>query len=483
MQIKELKDVVQDGLHILEKKPGVKQAEIFASANELIIMRIGFSTNIPNNALEEPKSVDSYGLSVRVLSDDGKIGFGKVDSELTSNAVHVAFENAKKNAVRDTDFVSLPEPGEKPTISDYHDPKLLQVNDEFAIDLGYTCLQGALDTLSGKKYERAANITGEINFLKEQIAIANTNGINEYDETTVALGTLTTILELEKDISGMWFDSSTHLHSFDPYKAGQISAEKALASVNPVSLSTGSYKVILGRQAIADLFSHNFSPDLGSVDIHAVPFKMSDLDTQYSSEQLTVYDNAIAPDLIGTKRITDEGLATRQTTLVEEGKLVNFLSNDYYSKKYAGKDTRFVPGNGFRFGGGGRNYDSQPGVSATNLTVQAGSFGDEELIREVKDGVYVGRIWYTYPVNGGTSSDFSSTIRGDSYHIKDGQLEKGLTPNTVRINDNIKTLLKNIVGMSKQTKASLVWGAEEVVVCPEIAFENMKLHRIAEGLY
>jgi len=181
------------------------------------------------------------------------------------------------------------------------------------------------------------------------------------------------------------------------------------------------------------------------------------------------------------KKKTELGQKAKE--YIDEGKLVNFLSNDYYSKKYASKDSRFNAGNGFRFGGGGRHYDTQPGVSATNLTVKEGSFSDEELIREVKDGLYIGRIWYTYPVNGSTSADFSSTIRGDSYIIKGGQITNGLTPNTLRINDNVKVLLSEILGVSKKTSASLVWGAEEVVVCPEIAFEKMRLTRIAEGLY
>ncbi len=483
MELKELREAVVLGARLLEKNRDVKQAEVFASSNDLTTLRLCFATNIPCNALEEPKSRDNFGLSVRVLFKNGKIGFGKHDSDISKNAVEKAFEKAKANAVLDKDFVSLPSPGKKPKLKNYHDKKIMKLDDNKAIDLAYSCLQGALETLYKKKFSGNCNITGEIDFLKERVAIANTNGINDYDESTIALGTLTTILEMEKDISGMWFDSSTHLKKFSPAKAGSVSAEKALASIKSDSLESGSYNVVLGRQAVADLLSHNFSPSISSVDAKAAPFDFSVLDSQFASEVLSIHDDALLPNAIGTKRITDEGLATGKTPIIEKGVFKNFLSNDYYMKKYAKKDERFLPSNGFRFGGGGRHYSSTPGVSATSMVVEAGNHRDPELIEEVKNGVYVGRIWYTYPVNGSTSADFSSTIRGDSYIIEGGEIKTGLVPNTMRINDNLHRLFNSIIGLSREKTASLVWGAEEVVVCPEIAFKKMKLERIAKGLY
>lgn len=467
----------------MQKKTGVKEAEVFVSSNDLTTMRICFATNIPCNALEEPKSRESFGLSVRVLFENGKIGFGKHDSELAKNAVEKAFEKARINAVHDKDFVSLPSPAGRPKIKNYHDKKIMRLDDEKAIDLSYACLSGALEELQKKGFQKNCNITGELDFLKEKVAIANTNGISEYDESTIAICSLTTILELEKDISGMWFDSSTHLKNFNPHNAGRVSAQKSLDSVKAGTLEKGTYRVVMGRQAVADLLSHNFSPSLSLVDSMAVPFKFEDLDTQYASEKLTVCDDALLPEAIGTKRITDEGLPTTKTVLVQNGVLSNFLSNDYYSKKYAARDKRFVPANGFRFSGGGRHYSSQPGVSATSLVVEGGDYKDEELVEEMGNGVYIGRIWYTYAVNGSTSADFSSTVRGDSYIIENGEKKTGLVPNTMRINDNLQSLLQNIIGLGKEKRAALVWGAEEVVVCPEIAFEKMRLERIAKGLY
>ncbi len=82
-----------------------------------------------------------------------------------------------------------------------------------------------------------------------------------------------------------------------------------------------------------------------------------------------------------------------------------------------------APRNGFRPGnGGGRDFGAMPNAVSSNLVIE-GTRGhsQEDLLRLVGNGVYIGRIWYTYPVNGTTSGDFSGTIIGDSYLIKDGR--------------------------------------------------------------
>lgn len=139
-----------------------------------------------------------------------------------------------------------------------------------------------------------------------------------------------------------------------------------------------------------------------------------------------------------------------------------------------------VPRNGFRFwAGGGRQFGVQPGIAPTNAIVQGGDQSLEELIATVKDGLLIGRIWYTYPINGLREGDFTCTVVGDSYIIKDGRIAAPLKPNTVRINDNIHSILSHIVAVGKEVKGTLVWAADEVVYTPEIAVRNVKLDEIA----
>src|SRR5262249_15027157 len=150
--------------------------------------------------------------------------------------------------------------------------------------------------------------------------------------------------------------------------------------------------------------------------------------------------------------------------LIKEGVLVGALSNFYETerilndpkaKEKLGVDPRdhragLVPRNGFRFGlGGGRHFDMPPSIAATNVVIEGREDRDlDDLLREVGDGILIGRIWYTYPINGLMAGDFTCTVVGDSYLIKDGKLAAPLKPNTVRINDSIHNVLNNILGVS-----------------------------------
>jgi predicted Zn-dependent protease len=55
----------------------------------------------------------------------------------------------------------------------------------------------------------------------------------------------------------------------------------------------------------------------------------------------------------------------------------------------------------------------------------------------------------------------------------------------VRINDNLTRLLEAVVGVTKDSRATQVWGADEVVYAPSIAVSGVHVDAIApfmEGL-
>jgi PmbA protein len=199
---------------------------------------------------------------------------------------------------------------------------------------------------------------------------------------------------------------------------------------------------------------------------------------------------------MGSKGITCEGLPTGRTALIRDGVLTGCLSSWYETQRLLrdpaladklgatgpAAAAALAPRNGFRFGeGGGRQFDSQPGVAASNVIVEGREpVSRDELLRRVGDGLYVGRIWYTYPINGLRAGDFTCTVVADSAIIRGGRLVAPLTPNTIRINDNIATVLEHVVGVTGDVKGTIVWAADEVVYAPAIAVSGVRVDAIAE---
>ena len=101
-------------------------------------------------------------------------------------------------------------------------------------------------------------------------------------------------------------------------------------------------------------------------------------------------------------------------------------------------------------------------------------------MRTVGDGVYIGRIWYTYPVNGTTSGDFSGTVIADSWLIKGGRLTAPPHPNTIRMNDNAQRVLNSIIGIGAHRRPTVRWSSDQITWAPEIAVEGFGLEEISE---
>jgi predicted Zn-dependent protease len=254
---------------------------------------------------------------------------------------------------------------------------------------------------------------------------------------------------------------------------------------------------VFGRQPVADILNNLIVPACNADAFYAsaTPF-LGRLGRRVASPLLSIYDHGARPGLTGSKGITCEGLPTGRTDLIRHGVLTGCLTNWYCAQRLlrdpalgdklgATGETAaaaLVPRNGFRFGaGGGRQFETPPGVAASNVIVEGSDpVSREALLRLVGDGLYIGRIWYTYPINGLRAGDFTCTVVADSYIIRNGRLAAPLRANVIRINDNIATVLDNVLGVTGDTKGTIVWAADEVVYAPEIAVAGVRVDAIAE---
>ena len=328
------------------------------------------------------------------------------------------------------------------------------------------------------------------------MAIASTQMARvQTDESTLVISSVTAMVE-EGDAKGSGWSVGTHLADFNGESAADA-ARSAIDSVNGQRVPSGAYRVILGPQAVSEILEWILLPGL-RVDMFfagASPF-MGRFGQRVASNRLHIYDDGAAPRLAGSKAITDEGLPTGRTDLIRDGVLSGLLSDHYNTQRILndpkgreklGVDPRDVadaiaPRNGFRPGnGGGRDFNSPPSITPTNLVIEGSDgLGQEELLRLVGDGLYIGRIWYTYPVNGIAAGDFSGTVVGDSYIIKDGRLAAPLKPNTLRMNDNVLRVINNILGIGSDRQGSVRWSSDQVTWAPEVAVSDFSLEEIGE---
>jgi len=525
--LKDLQKITKEGLKLLKKEKGLIEGVVYASSNDRIIGRLYYTTHLPSTGLEEPKSEGDFGVSVELwFEQDGKklVGMGHEPNDLTLEGVKRAIEKAKRDAVEDTEFNGFLRKSDLPktviarSVSDEAIPNSMRLsrslsvarNDkknesELLVKMSWETIAGAVDALTpyAKKHkltpEKLAFILGGDNFIiKERMALATTTGITDSDETELILSFLTAMLERENAKGSSW---GARLHLADDFSGYDFGKEAALAAINGIGgkrLPSGKYKVVFGHQAVTELFGSLLAPhvNLGMVDLGASMF-VGKYGQQVASKLLTIYDDATLPGGAGSKRITCEGYPTGKTLLIESGRLVGYLSdsrttnkmlqNKEHGKTILGVDPHEIrqaitPRNGFRFsGGGGRVAAAGVGIHATNLIIDSQQpVAPEKLLQEVGDGIFIGRLWYTYPVGGYTSGIISGTVIADCYTIKNGKLAEPITPNSLRLEDNLGEMINNIIGVANNQRPTINWASDEITHAPWVAMAGVNFHAIGE---
>ena len=111
LPLAEQRRAVKNALSFASAQADVEEVEVFASAGANLTVRLNYTSHIPSNGVEEPKSTEGYGLGIRATfrTPDGlKTGFGSEPTDLTVEGASRALDKARSGAVSDAEFVSLP---------------------------------------------------------------------------------------------------------------------------------------------------------------------------------------------------------------------------------------------------------------------------------------------------------------------------------------------------------------------------------------
>lgn len=504
--VQELEQAVEKAIAQLRHEKDVTDVQVMAAANGHKLSRFNFTSHIPSNGVEEPKATSDFGIGVTAVFADGSVGTGSAESSLDEAGVREALKKARDAAVKDPDFVSLPQAEfGKRVLHDYHDPKLMEISDEDFVLLSWDVLKRGVHTcheIPGGITLKDARviISGDIQVVRERMAIGGYAFPSvESDQSSMAVTSITAMIEAaEAKGTGFFAGRSLEELTMGGPNAARSAIRSAIQTMSGVRIPSGSYTVVFGPQATSELIHNLVTPGL-TVDgffAEMSPFSGAFLQ-EISSPHLSVYDDGGNPKFMGAKAITCEGLPTGKVELIRDGKLVGLLASHYAYQRILRdnegarklgvapqehKDA-IAPRNGFRFStGAGRHFGAEPSTSPANTIITSGNpVSLNGLLAGIKHGVYIGRMWYVYPINGPRAGDFTGTVVGDSYLIENGSLTTPLKPNVVRVNDNIKNLLRKITGVSDRLHPVNLWAADEAMYAPDIRIEGVRLDAIAEN--
>ena len=445
---------------IHSKNIGIDECEVVVVKKNITTVRI------TDSEIVEIKQNFDKNYGIRIIHQK------KITSIQTTNKENIldSIENGLKTTLklRPREFwKGLPEKKEFTQLEGTFDKKLKQISGSKATDIA----QNMINSSENKKID---TITGSLNIVYENFELSNSNELNFNNESTYISG----IINAESEhstlpVSGIGHACGRTLSKFSPEQIGLDAKNMCIDSINPQKINSEKYSIIFDPYSVGELLAFvvaanfNFKTFKEKKSCFSNNFK-----NKISTEEFNLTDDPHIPEGIGTKSIDDEGIKTEKIKLIENGIFKNSFSNLYDSYKEGEKKSS---GNAIRMGSPmGRSAEPIPISAPHNLTITQGSSSQEDMIKDTKHGLLVGRLWYTYAVNP-IKGDFSCTARSGIRIIKNGKI---VGPGkSVRIVHNLPTLLKNISDIGNDQRRIMQW-ASLPSITPSIKVEDIAVNSI-----
>ena len=232
----------------------------------------------------------------------------------------------------------------------------------------------------------------------------------------------------------------------DAVAIGHKAARRALRRLGARRVPTQQAPVVFAPEIARGIIGNIFDAANGDAIYRHATFFADMLGQRVAGENITVIDDGtlvfdhgfsegavqnpqpIRTGGFGTSPFDGEGLPTRRTVLVENGILKNYVMNTYTARKLGMAST----------GNASRSLASNPGIGAGNFFLEPGTLTPEQVIGDVKSGLYVTEVM-GFGVNLVTG-DYSQGAAG--LWIENGEL--AFPVEEITIAGNLKDMYQNI---------------------------------------
>jgi PmbA protein len=237
-----------------------------------------------------------------------------------------------------------------------------------------------------------------------------------------------------------WYSNSRTVSRLEsPEEIGQEAARRTLKRLGARQVKTQAAPVVFSPEIARSIMGNIFEAANGDAIYRHASFFADMLGEQVAGENITLVDDGtmvfheggISIGGFGTSPFDGEGLPTRRKVIVERGILKTYVMNTYTARKLGMAST----------GNASRGLAGNPGIGAGNFYLEAGTLTPEEIIADVKQGLYVTETM-GFGVNLVTG-DYSQGASG--MWIENGEIAYPVEEITIA--GNLKDMYKNVVAI------------------------------------
>jgi PmbA protein len=218
----------------------------------------------------------------------------------------------------------------------------------------------------------------------------------------------------------------------DPAKIGKSAGERAIVRLNPIRPKTAKIPVVYDPRVAGSLLGHLAGAINGASVARGTSFLKEKLHQRVFAAGINIFDDPRRTRGLRSRTFDGEGTPTRTHPLIQDGVLTTWLLDSRSARQLGMTST----------GNASRGTSGPPSPSTTNLYLAAGTLTPQELMADIKEGIYVTEM-IGMGVNGVTG-DYSRGAAG--FMIRDGALAEPVAEVTVA--GNLVEMFANMVAAS-----------------------------------
>ncbi|OAI43447.1 peptidase C69 [Verrucomicrobia bacterium SCGC AG-212-E04] len=231
----------------------------------------------------------------------------------------------------------------------------------------------------------------------------------------------------------------------------ETAVQKAIRSAETRAIEPGKYTVILEPAAGVELLTLMVSSmDARQADegrsFLSKPGGASKVGEKLVDERVHIFMDPMNADVPIDAWVPD-GRASRRVDWIKEGVVANLGYSRFWARKQGLADDKAPPG----FGGGFGKRGIAQFEGETGLAMTGGKASLDELVKGVKHGVLITRLWYIREVDPQTLLQTGLT-RDGTFYIENGEIKYAIK--NMRFNESPVIMLNNIEALGKPERAN-----------------------------
>ena len=188
---------------------------------------------------------------------------------------------------------------------------------------------------------------------------------------------------------------------------GNSAGERAVSRLGSEKLESGKMNVVFHKRLSTTFLSSLTGAIAGPSIARGTSFLRDKLGERIFSETINIIEDPLRDWSFGARSADGEGVACKPRALIEDGVLTSWLLNSASARQLELDLT----------GHASRNLGGPPGVTTSNLHMEAGPLDFEELLAEAKDGLLITEMFG--PSLNANTGDWSVGVSG--YRISGGK--------------------------------------------------------------